>query len=214
VSRNRNKSFLISAALTTVTLSIALIGLANPKSQAWQFSLHDIHGKTHATDEWKFSQAITLFFVATECPISNRYAPEINRIASEYSTRNVLFYAVHSDPDLKAEAAQLHALDFGYKFTVLLDPEQMMASRMGVTLTPTAVILSPQGKVLYRGRIDNRYLDFGKYRDTGIKPDLRLALDAILAGKAVAEPVTKSIGCGLPPPAVNQQKGEHEHKHR
>jgi thiol-disulfide isomerase/thioredoxin len=214
VSRNRNKSFLISAALTIVTLSFALIGSANPKSQAWKFSLPDIHGKTHSADEWKLSKAITLFFIATECPISNRYAPEINRIASEYSTRNVIFYAVHSDPDLTAEAARLHAVDFGYQFTVLLDPEQLMASRIGVTLTPTAVILSPQGGVLYRGRIDNRYVDFGKYRDTGIKPDLRLALDALLAGKAVSEPVTKSIGCALPPPARNQHKGDHEHKHQ
>jgi hypothetical protein len=89
-----------------------------------------------------------------------------------------------------------------------------MASRIGVTLTPTAVILSPHGKVLYRGRIDNRYLDFGKYRDTGIKPDLRLALDALLAGKAVPEPFTKSIGCGLPPPAKNKVTGDHEKMHR
>jgi hypothetical protein len=75
-----------------------------------------------------------------------------------------------------------------------------LASRTGVTLTPTAVILSPAGELLYRGRIDNRYLDFGKYRDAGVKPDLRLALDAVVAGNPVAEPFTNPIGCALPPP--------------
>src|SRR5215475_8267574 len=93
-----------------------------------------------------------------------------------------------------------HARDYGFDFPVLLDPAQTLANQTGVTLTPTAVILSPAGELLYRGRIDNRYLDFGKYRDAGVKPDLRLALDAVIAGKPVAEKYTKSIGCALPPP--------------
>ncbi len=84
---------------------------------------------------------------------------------------------------------------------MLLDPAQTLAKRTGVALTPTAVILSPAGELLYRGRIDNRHLDFGKYRDAGVNPDLRMALDAALAGTPVAEPFTKPIGCALPPPA-------------
>jgi thiol-disulfide isomerase/thioredoxin len=188
------------------------IAFAHERSETWNFALRDVNGRSHSADEWKRSKAVVLFFIATECPVSNRYAPEVNRIVKAYSGKKVLFYAVHSDPELSAKEAQIHAADFSYQFTALLDPEQALASRIGVSQTPTAVILSPQGEALYRGRIDNRYLDFGQYRDTGIKQDLRIALDAVLAGKAVAEPVTKSIGCVLPPPAGKGKRVNHADK--
>jgi peroxiredoxin len=164
------------------------------------FDLLDAAGRRHTAREWKEARAVALFFVAAECPISNRYAPEINRIVAAYSTRGVAFYGVNSDPDIGAASALRHARDYGFDFPVLLDPAQTLANQTGVILTPTAVILSPAGELLYRGRIDNRYLDFGKYRDAGVKPDLRLALDAVIAGKLVAEKYTKPIGCALPHP--------------
>jgi len=170
------------------------------KAPTWDFDLLDAAGRRHTAREWKEARAVALFFIAAECPISNRYAPEINRIVAAYSARGVAFYGVHSDPDVGAEAARRHARDYGFDFPVLLDPAQTLASQTGVTLTPTAMILGPAGELLYRGRIDNRYLDFGKYRDAGVNPDLRLALDAVIAGKLVAEKYTKSIGCALPPP--------------
>jgi hypothetical protein len=171
------------------------------KSPAWDFNLLDAAGRRHTARDWKAARAVALFFIGAECPISNRYAPVINTLVADYSARGVLFYVVHSDPAIGAPAARQHAKDYGFKFPSLLDPTQILASRTGVTLTPTAVILSPAGELLYRGRIDNRYLDFGKYRDAGVKPDLRLALDAVVAGKPVAEPFTKPVGCALPPPS-------------
>jgi peroxiredoxin len=163
------------------------------------FSLPDAAGKRHTAQEWKAARAVVLFFLATECPISNRYAPEINRLVADYAVDGVAFYGVHSDPAIEAPTVRQHAQDYGFNFPVLMDPTQILAGRTGVTLTLTAVILSPEGELLYRGRFDNRYLDFGKYRDVNIKPDLRNALAAALAGQKIAEPVTKPIGCALPP---------------
>jgi peroxiredoxin len=170
------------------------------KAPSWDFDLLDAAGRRHTAQEWKEARAVALFFIAAECPISNRYAPEINRIVAAYSARGVAFYGVQSDPDVGAASALRHVKAYGFDFPVLLDPAQTLADQTGVTLTPTAVIVSPAGELLYRGRIDNRYLDFGKYRDAGVKPDLRLALDALITGKPVAEKYTKSIGCALPPP--------------
>jgi peroxiredoxin len=167
----------------------------------WDFSLLDAAGKRHTAQEWRASRAVVLFFLATECPISNRYAPEINRLVADYAAQGVAFYGVHSDPAIGAPTARQHAQDYGFDFPALLDPTQILAGRTGVTLTLTAVILSPEGELLYRGRFDNRYLDFGRYRDVNIKPDLRIALEATLAGQKIAEPVTKPIGCALPPPS-------------
>jgi peroxiredoxin len=178
------------------------------QAPAWGLDLPDAAGRRHTAREWKEARAVALFFIATECPISNRYAPEINRIVADYAKRGVAFYGVYSDPDVGAEVARRHARDYGFDFPVLLDPAQTLANQTGATLTPTAAILSPAGELLYRGRIDNRYLDFGKYRDAGVKPDLRLALDAVIAGKLVAEKYTKSIGCALPPPRGQSTRRE------
>ena len=181
-------------------------GANRMKASAWDFSLFDAAGREHTAQEWKSARAVTLFFMGAECPISNRYAPEINRLVAAYAAQGVAFYGVQSDPDVGSAAARQHAQDYGFDFPVLLDPTQILAGQTGATLTPTAVILSPAGDLLYRGRIDNRYMDFGKYRDAGVKPDLRLALDAVVAGKPVTEQFTKPIGCALPPPAAQSTR--------
>jgi peroxiredoxin len=198
-----------NARLTTFALVILLacrfsVAQGRPENSAkqtnWDFELLDANGRKHTALEWKDARAVTLFFIAAECPISNRYAPEINRMVADYSARRIAFYGVYSDPDIGAAAALRHAQDYGFDFPALLDPAQTLAGKTGVILTPTAVILSPAGEVLYRGRIDNRYLDFGKYRGAGVKPDLRLALEAVVNGKPVPEKYTKPVGCALPPP--------------
>jgi peroxiredoxin len=176
-------------------------GAERTKAPDWDFELLDANGRKHTAREWKAARAVALFFIGAECPISNRYAPELNRIVAAYSARGVAFYGVHSDPDIGPAVALQHAQNYGYDFPTLLDPDQTLAGKTGVILTPTAVILSPAGELLYRGRIDNRYLDFGKYRDAGVKPDLRLALDAVVAGVPIPEKYTKPVGCALPPPA-------------
>jgi peroxiredoxin len=189
-------------AIFALILSLAdQIGAERTKAQDWDFELPDANGRKHTAREWKEARAVALFFISAECPISNRYAPEINRIVAAYSARGVVFYGVHSDPDIGSAVALRHAQDYSFDFPVLLDPAQTLAGKTGVILTPTAVVLSPAGELLYRGRIDNRYLDLGKYRSAGVKPDLRLALDAVVAGKQVPEKYTKPVGCQLPPPA-------------
>lgn len=190
-------------------LSIAQSQIGSPAKQSdWDFELLDANGRKHTAREWKSARAVALFFIAAECPISNRYAPEINRLVAAYSVKGVAFYGVHSDPDISPAAALRHAQDYGFDFPVLLDPAQTLAGKTGVILTPTTVILSPEGELLYRGRIDNRYLDYGKYRGAGVKPDLRLALEAVIAGKPVPEKYTKPVGCALPPLA-EQSKSRH-----
>jgi hypothetical protein len=65
-------------------------------------------------------------------------------------------------------------------------------------MAPEAAVLAPDGKVVYRGRIDDRYADYGKRRPEPTQRDLRDALDAVLENKPVRAPTTKVIGCYLP----------------
>jgi peroxiredoxin len=166
--------------------------------QAWSFKLADSTGQPHSPQDWQHRSAVVLLFISADCPISNRYAPTINQIASEYGAKNAGFYGVQSDPDITAAEVRKHADDFGFHFPILLDPAQVLASRYGVSVTPTAVVVSASGEMLYRGRIDDRSVDLGKWRDVPGKQDLRDAISAVLAGRKVIAPFHEAIGCFLP----------------
>jgi len=162
-----------------------------------QFQLRDTQGSIHTPAEWSGHKAILLFFVTTDCPIANSYVPEMNRIRDAYAARGVLVYAVQAETTTAEADVARYAKDYRYGFPLLLDPHQALVDLTGATVTPEAVVLSPDGKVLYHGRIDNRVEDFGKQRPQATERDVRDALDAVLAGKPVARPATKSIGCAI-----------------
>ena len=180
----------------TVALGI-LLAIAAWAHLALQFALHDTESVAHSPNEWAQARAVVLFFVTTDCPLSNGYAPEMNRIEQAYAPRGVLFYAVQGDTTIPDEEVRRHAREFGYRFPALLDPHQILAHHTGATVTPEAVVLSAEGAVLYLGRIDNRVEDFGKTRIEATEFDLRDALDAILAGRPVAHPRTRALGCAI-----------------
>jgi len=162
------------------------------------FQLHDTSGAVHTDAEWSGRKAILLFFVTTDCPVANSYVPEMNRIRDAYASRGVTVWAVQADPHIAEPLVVKYATDFHYAFPLLLDPGQILVKHAGATITPQAAIFSPDGKLLYLGRIDNRVEDFGQSRPKATVPDLRNALDAVLAGRAVAPDRTKSVGCSIP----------------
>jgi thiol-disulfide isomerase/thioredoxin len=139
------------------------------------------------------------FFITTDCPISNSYAPEIQRICAEYGPKGVSCELVYVDPTLTKADVEKHVKDFGYSSVpTVLDATQKLVKAAGATITPEAAILGPAGAVLYRGRIDNVYAALGKRRPEATEHDLRKALDEVLSGKAVSEPRTQAIGCYIP----------------
>jgi hypothetical protein len=139
-----------------------------------------------------------LFFITPDCPISNGYSPEIGAIVKEYSDKGVRFYAIHVDPDLTAEAARKHAREYSLPCPVLLDRRHQLVKTTGVTITPEAAVLTPDGKMAYRGRIDDQYPGLGKKRVAPSVRDLRQALNDILAGKPVKVARTEAVGCSIP----------------
>ncbi len=158
-------------------------------------SVPDVNGTSHRPFDLRGHKAAVLIFVGVDCPISNSYAPEINRIVADYAKKDLDFYIVYSDPHLPAADAKKHSDDFGYACPSLMDNQQVLMKLTDARVTPQAVVVGADAEILYSGRIDNWYEDFGKQRFKPTTHDLRDALDAIVAGKKVAVPVTKAIGC-------------------
>jgi peroxiredoxin len=159
------------------------------------FALSDTAGILHHQDEWAKSRAVVIFFMTTDCPLSNSYIPEINRIRAEYADRGVTIYAVQTDTTISDAEVRKHTADFRLTFPVLLDPTQILVRLVGATVTPQVAVLSSDGVLKYLGRIDNRIADFDKRRPAATRSDLRDALDAVLSGKPVAQPRTDAVGC-------------------
>ena len=161
------------------------------------FHLRDTTGGAHSPAEWAGHKAVVLYFTTVDCPVANSYVPEMNRIHDAYAARGVLFLAVETDVTVPEPQVVRYAADFQYSFPLLIDPRQVLVQLAGASVTPQAAVLSSDGKLLYLGRVDNRVEDFGQQRLKATVSDLREAIDATLAGKPVAHPVTKSIGCAI-----------------
>ena len=138
---------------------------------------------------------VLLIFTRTDCPISNRYAPEVRRLTEKFDDRGVDIWLVYPDPDTAVPQIHEHLREYGYTCAALRDPEHELVERAAATITPEAAVYGPRRKLVYRGRIDDRYADFGKARAAATRHDLEDAIEAALAGEPIAAPRTKAVGC-------------------
>ena len=141
------------------------------------------------------SQATVLLFTRTDCPISNRYAPTVRTLCNTYQPRGVDWLLVYVDPKESPTTIRQHLAEYQYPCSGVHDPLHSLVKMTGATVTPEAVVFDSRRKIAYRGRIDDLYVSFGKARDAATTHELADALEAVLAGKPVAEPATKAVGC-------------------
>lgn len=141
--------------------------------------------------------ASVLVFTTTECPIANRYVPEIKRLAGSFAPQRVKFTMVYPVPTDSDDMVREHVAKFKIDLPFTRDRGFGMVKTAGVTVAPEVAVLDQVGRVLYRGRIDDRFVDFGKERVVPTSHDLENALDAIVAGRPVPVSTTRAIGCYL-----------------
>jgi thiol-disulfide isomerase/thioredoxin len=138
-----------------------------------------------------------LVFVSSECPISNQYAPEVQRIARAFAPRGVRFFGVYPSRLDTADEIRAHVLAFGLELRALRDPERALVRRSGVSVTPSAAVFTKTGELAYAGRIDDRFASFGKSSPVAGVHDLEDALHAVLSGKRPKTGRTRAVGCAI-----------------
>ncbi len=146
------------------------------------------------------ARAFVFIFVSTDCPISNRYAPEIRRVAQEFARSGVRFWLVYPDADTPFEAIRQHMKEFQLLLEPLRDPQHGLVRLGQIHVTPEAAIFLPGRRLAYHGRIDNRYVDLGKERPEATQHDLEDLLKAILEGKPVPYATARAVGCYISDP--------------
>lgn len=148
-----------------------------------------------------------MIFVASDCPISNYYAPQIQDICAANREKGVRCTLAYEDVDLDEARMRAHFADYGYRdIRAVIDRDRTLARQAGATVTPQAVLSGRDGRIRYRGRIDNRYEAFGKPRRVVTEHDLRDAIAAVLNGKPVRTPETPALGCFIVSPDFKRQR--------
>jgi AhpC/TSA family protein len=154
-----------------------------------RFAVREI-GRAPMQLELDASRATVVVFVSAVCPISAAYGERFAKLHKGYSDREVRLILVNSnqnESDTEVDEQRKASL---LPFQVYRDPNGQLAELLQAYATPTAVVLDQSGTVRYFGSFDDA-------RDPTrvTKQYVKLAIDAVLAGKAVELPRTKVLGC-------------------
>ncbi|HVY68400.1 MAG TPA: hypothetical protein VHH73_00630 [Verrucomicrobiae bacterium] len=143
------------------------------------------------------AKAIAFVFLSVECPISNSYAPKIRRLAGELGPRGGVVRLVYPNPDETPDKVRQHLKEYNLPLDAYLDYQHALTKAAGARVTPEAAVYVPGKGWVYHGRIDDRYVDFGKARPEATRDDLKEVMVAVLAGNAAPVKSAPAVGCSI-----------------
>lgn len=195
----------MKAAARTIWLSAAvglgmgLSGCGRDAEGTWRrLQVTDLDGRDWEVTRTWGSRGSVLVFLSVECPVANRYAPEIRRIHDRFSAQGITFWMVHPNADESPDVVRRHAREYELPGVIIRDPQHRLVRLAGVRVTPEVAVVSTNGVVLYRGRIDDRHVALGTERPEPTTRDLVDVLSAMVEGRAVEPRVTTAVGCSIP----------------
>jgi peroxiredoxin len=133
------------------------------------------------------NKAVVVLFLSTVCPYVNRFAGHVRELAETFGPKGVLFVGVYSNRWESREEAVEHGHEHGFAFPLIRDEQHRIATLLGATRTPETFVVDSAGRLRYRGRILSKEES----------PELRRAIEAVVADRPVRVPVTKAFGCAI-----------------
>jgi hypothetical protein len=174
-----------------------------------ELGLLDTDGHVHTVAEWAERPAAVLVFLSPDCPISRDYANVLDRLAREFGPRGIVFFGIDPTPGAVPAESVRRWSGWHLLFPILFDSKRRVVRQASVAVTPEAVVILPDGQVVYRGRIDDRYRADGQKLPRAGRSDLESALAAILAGELPTVAEAAAYGTPLAPasPGVDVPEG-------
>ena len=185
---------LFVAAVLAAVCSAAFAASPEIGSAAPPFQLTTLDGKSVSlADAAKGHKAVVVIFIATKCPYSNAYNVRMRDLSAAYEKQGVMFLGINSNNTEPEAEVRTHAKEHGLAFPIAKDPGNKVADLYDAKRTPEVFVVTPDGKLRYHGRIDDNSEDAAKVTS----PDLKNALDALLAGRTLEKAETKAFGCTI-----------------
>jgi len=175
-------------------------------TQAPDFSLPDVDGKTVSRTDFKDASALLVIFMCNHCPFVKHVGQGLARLGKDYQAKGVAVVGINSNdvanyPEDSPENMKKDVAKYGYTFPYLYDETQEVAKAYRAACTPDFFLFDREHGLVYRGQMDDSRPDSG-IPVTG--KDLRAALDAVLAGGPVPSEQKPSIGCNIKWKAGNE----------
>lgn len=161
-------------------------------------NLPGVDGRSYSLDSFKGNKAFVVVWYCNHCPYAQAYRERFNDVAKDYTPRGVGFIAINSNdakqyPEDDFEHMKTHAQQYRLVFPYAFDESQQVAEAYGAVCTPHVQVFDQQRLLRYQGRFDGDQLN----ATAGRAKELRAALDDLLAGRPVKEPVTRAFGCSI-----------------
>jgi hypothetical protein len=131
-----------------------------------------------------------LVFLSAKCPCSNSHIALLKTMAEKF--KDFSFVAIHSNADENLEDSKKYFQKVQLPFPVIQDDKTKLADFYKANRTPHVFVLSAASKVLYQGGITN-----SSEAPKADKNYLQEALQDIVAGRPVATPEGRTLGCGI-----------------
>lgn len=141
------------------------------------------------------AKIVVLVFISSECPISNKLAPELERLGRKFASNEVSFNLVYPNTSDTEEKIADHRRDYHLAANFVRDPKHELVKLATATVTPEAAVFNAKRELVYRGRVNDRFLALGKDRPQATRNDLENAINALLAGKKAKHARTEAVGC-------------------
>ncbi len=171
------------------------------------FKLPGVDGRDWSLADFAAAKALVVVFNCNHCPTAQAYEGRLNKLVEDYKPLGVAVVAISPNDPKSVRLDELGYTDLGdsfedmkvrakeqnFKFPYLYDGDAEAVSRAyGPATTPHAFLFDAQRRLRYVGRIDDAE------RESLVQSrDLRVAIDAVLAGREPAVAKTKPFGCSI-----------------
>ena len=162
------------------------------------FSLPATDGQTYSLANFADAPILVIAFTCNHCPYVIQSEQRVLDFTRDYSSHGVAYVAINSNSagtyaDDSFEHMKERAQERGFQFPYLHDESQDVARAYGALRTPHFYVFDAERKLRYTGRMDDNPRNPGQETTR----ELRDAVDALLAGRAVEVPLTNPIGCNV-----------------
>ncbi len=191
------KSFIVVFSLFCIESVLSGNRMIGGEKNAGVFSLQSIttDQKPFSMESLRKNKASVLLFLSESCPICQKYSPTLRKLYQDFSDENIEFYGVFPSMFIVHDSVVGFAKKFNLPFTMLIDSSQSITSILNAKITPEVFVISGEGEVLYRGRIDNLFPAIGRKRFSATSHELRDTLSAIARETAIQYKETEPVGC-------------------
>ena len=136
-------------------------------------------------------------FMDTGCPIARYHTRTLRLLHEEYAGKGIRFTAIFPAANITEKSLQAYVEKYKFPLKAILDPGQARARALKATIVPEVFVFDQNEKLIYRGRIDDRFAAVGKRRPLTRTHDLADVLRALSASETIEPRKTKAIGCAI-----------------